>query len=84
MNEKILDGLSQQFSALVNNLPKNAELPGQEHIKGLLQSAFAKMDLVTRDEFEAQSAVLARTRDKVEKLEKRMAELEDKFAAADK
>jgi BMFP domain-containing protein YqiC len=76
MNEKFIEGLSQQFSSLVNNLPKGAELPGQEQIKGLLQSALAKLDLVTRDEFDAQAAVLTRTREKVDLLEKRMDQLD--------
>ena len=76
MNEKFIEGLSQQFSSLVSNLPKGAELPGQEQIKGLLQSALAKLDLVTREEFDAQAAVLARTRQKVDLLEKRMDQLE--------
>jgi BMFP domain-containing protein YqiC len=37
------------------------------------------MDLVTREEFDVQSAVLARTREKLEKLEKQIAELESKL-----
>ncbi|OUS32205.1 hypothetical protein A9R01_11190 ['Osedax' symbiont bacterium Rs2_46_30_T18] len=79
MNEKFIEGLSQQFSSLVNNLPKGAELPGQEQIKSLLQSALAKLDLVTRDEFDAQAAVLTRTRAKVDALEVRMAKLEQQL-----
>ncbi|EPJ47277.1 MAG: hypothetical protein OFPII_14100 [Osedax symbiont Rs1] len=79
MNEKFIDGLSQQFSALVKNLPKGAELPGQEQVKALLQSALAKLDLVTRDEFDAQAAVLSRTRQKVEALEVRMTKLESQL-----
>lgn len=76
MNEKIIEGLSQQFSALVSNLPKGSQLPGQDQLRSLMQSALSKLDLVTRDEFEAQSAVLTRTREKVEALEVRMAALE--------
>ena len=79
MNEKFIEGLSQQFSSLVNNLPKGKELPGQEHIKSLLQNALAKLDLVTRDEFDAQAAVLTRTRAKVDALEVRMAKLEQQL-----
>jgi hypothetical protein len=41
-----------------------------------LQSVLAKMDLVTRDEFDAQTAVLQRTRAKLEALEQRCAEIE--------
>ncbi|MEH6444934.1 MAG: accessory factor UbiK family protein [Oceanospirillaceae bacterium] len=76
MNEKFIEGLSQQFSTLVNNLPKGSTLPGQDQLKSLLQNALSKLDLVTRDEFDAQAAVLGRTREKVEALEQRFALLE--------
>lgn len=79
MNEKFIEGLSQQFSTLVNNLPKGAEVPGQEQFKSLLQNTLSKLDLVTRDEFDAQSAVLQRTRQKVEALEDKLAELAKKI-----
>lgn len=77
MNEKFIEGLSQQFSTLVNNLPKGAELPGQEHMKGLIQNAMSKLDLVTREEFDAQSAVLGRTREKLEALEAQVKSIEE-------
>ncbi len=59
-------------------------LPGAErlredlkrNIEALLQSALARMDLVTREEFEVQKAVLARTREKLEALERRVEALE--------
>ncbi|SIS42439.1 accessory factor UbiK family protein [Neptunomonas antarctica] len=76
MNDKILEGLSAQFSQVINTLNSGAELPGQQQIRSFLQSALSKMDLVTRDEFDAQSAVLARTREKVEQMEKVLADLE--------
>jgi BMFP domain-containing protein YqiC len=76
MNDKIFEGLSAQFSQVINTLNSGTELPGQQQIRGFLQSALSKMDLVTRDEFDAQSAVLARTREKVEQMEKVLAELE--------
>ncbi|MFA5631123.1 MAG: accessory factor UbiK family protein [Porticoccaceae bacterium] len=43
------------------------------------QSAFEKMDFVSREEFEAQKAVLLRTREKLEALEKDVAELEKRL-----
>ena len=49
----------------------------EANFRGVLQSGLAKLDLVTREEFEVQEAVLARTREKLETLEARMAELED-------
>jgi hypothetical protein len=42
----------------------------------MLSSAFARMDLVTREEYDVQVQVLARTREKLAALEKRLAELE--------
>jgi len=53
----------------------------QAHIKQALQSALRKLDLVTRDEFDAQTAVLLRTRERLEAMEKTIAELEEKTQA---
>lgn len=79
MNDKILEGLSAQFSQVINTLNSGTDLPGQQQIRSFLQSALSKMDLVTRDEFDAQSAVLARTREKVEQMEKVLADLENRL-----
>jgi len=76
MNEKVLEGLTQKISALASNLPKGSEMPGQEQLKQIVQSALSKLDLVTREEFDAQAAVLLRTREKVDGLENRMKEIE--------
>ena len=65
----------------------NAIPPGLHHFKddmeknihALLQSALSKLDLVSREEFEVQKAVLAKTRARLEDLEKRVAELEKQF-----
>jgi BMFP domain-containing protein YqiC len=77
MRQKLIDTLTHQFSQLFEGAP---ELPGQremqQQIRSVVQSTFARLDLVTRDEFDAQSAVLARTRELVETLEQRVAELE--------
>ncbi len=48
----------------------------EKHVRAILTSTFSKMDLLTREEFDAQAAVLQRTRALVEALEKRVAELE--------
>lgn len=48
------------------------------HFQSAVESALRKCHLVTREEFDAQQAVLVRTREKVELLEKRVAELEGK------
>ncbi len=51
----------------------------EKNIRGVLQAAFSKMDLVSREEFEVQARVLQRTREKLEALEKQLAELEAKL-----
>lgn len=75
---KQLDDLTDK---VVNLLPKgvrNVQQDIEKNIRALMQSTFAKMDLVTREEFDVQAAVLARTREKLEQLEKQVAELESK------
>jgi len=51
----------------------------QSQIKAILSSSFAKMDLVTREEFDIQTGVLAKTRAKLETLEKQLSEIEQKL-----
>ncbi|WP_455365908.1 ubiquinone biosynthesis accessory factor UbiK [Kaarinaea lacus] len=77
---KQLDELTDR---LVGLLPKGViemQKDVEKNIRAMLQSTFAKMDLVTREEFDVQSAVLARTREKLDKLEKQIAELESKYS----
>jgi BMFP domain-containing protein YqiC len=53
----------------------------QSQVKTILANSFEKMDLVTREEFDIQSAVLAKTRAKLELLEKQVADLEKRTQA---
>lgn len=48
----------------------------EKNVNALLKSAFTKMELVTREEFEVQAEVLRHTREKLDLLEARLAELE--------
>ena len=48
----------------------------EKNMKAMLNQGFSKLDLLTREEFEVQAEVLARTRAKLEALEARVAELE--------
>ncbi|HSX71092.1 MAG TPA: accessory factor UbiK family protein [Pseudomonas sp.] len=72
----ILDTLASHASRLFSgeSAAPRAELEAQ--FKALLQSAFGKLDLVGREEFDSQMAVLARTRARLEALEAKLAELE--------
>lgn len=68
-----LDDLQRRVAALLEQTPA-ADL--QKNMKALLTQQFAQLDLVTREEFDTQAQVLARTRAKLEALEKRLAALE--------
>lgn len=70
---KILDDISAKLSALVANSPLQDV---EKNVKATLTGAFARLDLVTREEFDVQREVLARTRAKLDTLEARLAELE--------
>ena len=52
----------------------------QKNMKALLTQQFARLELVTREEFDTQSKVLAKTRTKLESLERRLTEIENKTA----
>lgn len=71
------------IKARVGDLLKNSPVKDVErNMKAMLTQGFAKLDLVTREEFDTQAQVLARTRVRLEELEKRVAELEQKLAAS--
>ena len=75
MNEKWLSELSARLAALAAENPaKDLE----KNFRGMLSSAFGRMDLVTREEYDVQVQVLARAREKLAELERRLAELEAK------
>jgi ubiquinone biosynthesis accessory factor UbiK len=48
----------------------------EKNVKAMLNQGFSRLDLVTREEFDVQAQVLAKTRAKVDALEARLAELE--------
>lgn len=68
-----LDDLQSRVSELVRQTPA-ADL--QKNLKALLTQQFARLELVTREEFDTQAKMLARTRSKLDELELRIAELE--------
>jgi BMFP domain-containing protein YqiC len=74
-----LEDLQNRVMALLQQTPA-ADM--QKNLKALLTQQFAKMDLVTRDEFDTQTQVLARTREKLERLERRLAQLEGSAEAS--
>lgn len=73
LNPKTLEDIAARVSAALSNTPA-AEV--EKNIKALLSSAFGRLDLVPREEFDVQREVLAKTREKLTVLEARVAELE--------
>lgn len=77
---KTIDNLADRIAGAIP--------PGIHHLKddveknahALLQSGLSKLDLVSREEFEVQKGVLAKTRARLEELEKRVAELEQRVS----
>jgi len=71
-----LDDLARRLSALVPPGMREGREELQQSFKAVLQSGLTKLDLVTREEFEVQRAVLLRTREKLEELQRTVADLE--------
>lgn len=77
--KSLFDSLSTHAGRLLgsdNPLPR-AEIEAQ--FKALLQSSLSKLDLVSREEFDSQMVVLARTRARLEALESKVAALEEQL-----
>ncbi|MBS1160556.1 MAG: hypothetical protein H6R15_2975 [Proteobacteria bacterium] len=73
LDPKILEDFGAKMSALFANSPaKDIE----KNAKAVLGGFLAKLDLVTREEFDVQAQVLARTREKLKDLESRVEALE--------
>ena len=75
---KFVDELTHRLS---NAFPEGVQKAGKDieaHIHSILTAAFERMDLVTREQFKAQCAILERTREKLEALESQLAELADR------
>ena len=72
------DDLAKKITGLLPSSVLQLQQDMESNIKALLQSSLSKMNLVTREEFDVQEALLQRTREKLDKLEKLLQELEQK------
>ncbi len=75
IDTKILDQFVAALSRVLPPGPKDIE----KNLRAALQGVFDRLNLVTREELEVQEEVLARTRARLQELEKRIAELEEKL-----
>ena len=78
MNDKFLTELSARLASIAAANPaKDLE----KNFRGLLSSAFTRLELVSREEYDVQTQVLARAREKLSALEARVAELEGRLGS---
>jgi BMFP domain-containing protein YqiC len=76
MNSFFTDLQGKINQAIDNSPAKDIE----KNVKAMMTQGFSKLDLVTREEFDIQAQVLAKTRAKLEALELRMTDLEERLA----
>lgn len=80
LNSKMLDEMSRKLGTLIAHTPI-AEM--EKNLRPLLQGAFAKLDLVTREEFDTQTQVLLKAREQLNALEQKLTALEIRLGAKD-
>lgn len=72
----------KKFTATIPEPLRSAQEDMEKNMRGILESGLQKMNLVTREEFDIQSAVLQRTRERLEALEQRVNALEQAMIPA--
>jgi ubiquinone biosynthesis accessory factor UbiK len=81
MNTEGLDDLARR---LADSVPESVRAFGRDmeaNFKAVLQAQLSKLDLVTRQDFDVQAAILERTQSKLAELETRLKEIEAKLSA---
>ena len=74
--QDLFSELQQQFGQFMPDMARAAREDVEQHARAAVTSVLSRLDLVTREEFDAQAAVLQRTREKLEALEKKVAVFE--------
>lgn len=75
-NQRFFDEINERVRAVLAQSPA-ADI--EKNMRAMLTSLFSRLDLVTREEFDVQREVLARTRQKLTELEAKVAELESRL-----
>lgn len=76
LDNKLLDDIARRLNSVMPAGAKAVQDDLEKNLRAATQAVFAKLDLVTREEFDVQRKVLARSREKIEQLEKQVAALE--------
>jgi BMFP domain-containing protein YqiC len=74
-NQKLFEEINERVRAILAQSPA-ADI--EKNMRAMLAGLFSRLDLVTREEFDVQQQVLARTREKLSQLEAKVAELENR------
>ena len=78
MEQKLLDEINEKIRSVMAQSPA-ADI--EKNLRAMLTALFSRLDLVTREEFDVQRQVLLRTREKLTRLEAKLAEFEKKREA---
>ena len=81
MNEKFLKNFIDQLNDALPSLESELGLELRQQLRAALMRAFESLDIVTREEFDAQNAVLMRSREKIDQLEEQLSDLSTKLNA---
>ena len=73
VDKETIQVISQKIKNSISDSPMSDI---EEHINALLKGMFTKMDLITREEFDVQTGVLKKTREKLEDIEKKLSKIE--------
>jgi hypothetical protein len=76
MTDESIDRIARRLAEAVPQGLRSVREDLEKNFRAVLRSGLGKLDLVTREEFEIQQTVLARTREKLQVLERRLASLE--------
>lgn len=77
LDPKFIDDLARRLAEAMPEGLRTLQADVEENFRTVLKAGLSRLDLVTREEFDVQQAVLLRTREKLETLEDRLAELEE-------
>jgi len=78
MTDESIENIARKLAEAVPEGLRSVREDLENNFRSVLRASLAKLDLVTREEFEVQEAVLAKTREKLEALEARLGEIENK------
>ena len=78
ITNQTINEITERITAALPDSLKVMQQDIEKNIRAVVESAFSKMNLVSREEFDVQSALLARSLEKLKQLEKQIAELENK------